>query len=144
MNVLDIAVYSKLTGDAGAGGVNTLATGGIHQMKAPQTAGLPRVVFQELTRKNLYTFRVLAAGHVFYQFKALAADTPTDEGATLAGTIADRMETLLLDPTMTITGKTLLYCRPDTSIPPYPEWDDVNSRDIYHKGFIAELWLAPT
>lgn len=142
MNALDIAIYSKLTGDTGAGGVNTLATGGIHQMKAPQTAGLPRVHFQELLDTALYTFAALSADHVFYQFKALAADTPTDEGATLAGTIAERMRTVLFDPTMTVTGKTLLYCRFERSIPPYPEWDDANSRDIYHKGFIAEIWLA--
>lgn len=141
MNALDIAIYSNLTGDTGAGGVNTLATGGIHQLKAPQTAGLPRVHFQELLDSPLYSFAALSADHFFYQFKALAADT-TVEGATLAGTIAERMRSILSDPTMTVTGKTLLYCRFERSIPPYAEWDEANGRDIYHKGFIAEIWLA--
>ena len=142
MNALEISLYSKLTGDTGPGGVNTLATGGIHQLIAPQTAGLPRVHFQQLLDTAAYSFSALSADHFFYQFKALAADTPTDEGATLAGTIAERMRTVLFDPTMTVTGKTLLYCRFERSIPAFAEWDDTGSRHIFHKGFIAEIWLA--
>lgn len=142
MNVLEQAIYSELTGDTGASGVNTLATGGIHQLVAPQDAGLPRVYFQQLLNTALYSFAALSADHFFYQFKALAADTPTAEGATLAGTIAERMRSILLDPTMSVTGKTLIYCRFERSIPAFAEWDEANSRHIYHKGFIAELWLA--
>jgi hypothetical protein len=135
-NALDAAIYSTLTGDTGAGGVNTLATGGIHQMIAPQAAGLPRVIFQEILNTPSYSFKQLISDHVYYQLKALAADTPTDEGVTMAGTIAERMRTVLLNASL--NGS--IYCRMQRSIPVFAEWDDANSRHIYHKGFICEIW----
>jgi len=133
---LDQAIYSLLTADTGSGGVNTLATGGIHQLTAPLTAGLPRVIFQEVLVTPAYSFSTLNADNVYYQLKGLAADTPTDEGASMAAKIAERMRTLLFNAVL--NGS--IYCRMQRSIPAFSEWDTVNSRHIYHKGFIVQIW----
>lgn len=141
---LDIAIYSKLSGDTGMGGVATLSTGGIDQMIGKQGASFPRTLFQELTAMHQYSFGSRQCVHEFYQFKAMAVDpvNSSDEGVSLAGAIVDRIVTLLTDPTMTVTGSALLYCRPDRSIPPFIEWDSMNNRNVYHKGIICELWLT--
>ena len=133
---LDIAIQSLLTGDTGAGGVNTLATGGIHQLTAPLSAGLPRVIFQEILVTPAYSFSTLNSDAVYYQLKALAADTPTDQGVSMAATIAERMRTILFN---TILNGSI-YCRMQRSIPAFSEWDTVNSRHIYHKGFVVQIW----
>lgn len=141
MNALDAAIYTKLTGDTGAGGVNALATGGIHQLIATGTLGFPRVHYQELLNTGIYSFNTLSADHCYYQFTAFAVDGQVG-GAVLAGTIAERIRTLLTDPSMAVTGKTLIYCRFERSIPARAELDLDGSRHIYSKGGIYEVWLA--
>jgi hypothetical protein len=134
-----------LTADTVSGGVNhsvTGATGGFHQLIAPQTATLPRIEFHELLTTALYSFRSLQADHVFYQIKALATDTPIGAGTTIAGNLSERARALLTD-----NSSMGLYCRFERSIPPYAEFSTVGSggrdgRYIYHKGFICELWVA--
>jgi hypothetical protein len=141
---IDTALNTTLLADTGAGGVNhatTGATAGFHQSIAPQGTGLPRVEYHELPTFPLYTFDALVASHAFYQIKALAADTPTGDGPTIAGNLSERMQVLLMDNSLGL-GSTTLYCRVERTIPPFPEWDDINHRYIYHKGFICELWLG--
>lgn len=144
MNALDQAIYSTLTNDTGTGGVNhatTGATGGFHQLVAPQNATFPRIHFQELLDTALYSFQTLNADHVYYQFTSFAVDG-NEEGVTVAGRLAERARILLTDPSMSVTGKTLLYSRFERSLPARAEWDETNNRYIYSKGFILELWLA--
>ena len=144
MNALDVAITSKLIGDVEAGGVNhptTGATGGFHQGTAPQTATFPRLHFQELIDTALYSFSALQADHVFYQFNWFAVDG-NEEGVTVAGRLAERARTLFTDPSMSVTGKTLLYSRFERSIPQGFDWDDTNNRYVYSKGFILEVWLS--
>jgi hypothetical protein len=141
---LEKAIYSKLSGDNGAGGVATLSTGGIHQLFGTQGGSFPKTIFQELTFIHNYTFTARAFIKGFYQFKAMAIDpvNTTDQGVSLAGAIVDRIVTLLTDPGFTVTGSSLLYCRPTHSLPPSVEWDKENGRSIYHKGIICEMWLT--
>jgi hypothetical protein len=141
---IDTALKAVFDADTGAGGVNhatTGATAGFHQSIAPQGTGLPRVEYHELLTTPEYTFRSRVADHSFYQIKALAADTPTGAGPTIAGNLSERMQVLLKDNSLGL-GSTTLYCRVERTIPPFPEWDDINHRYIYHKGFICELWLG--
>ena len=144
MNALDIAIYSLMTIDTGAGGVNhatTGATGGFHQLVAPQNAGFPRIHFQEILDTALYSFRNLISDHCYYQFTVYAVDS-NETGTTTAGRLAERLRSLLTDTSMSVTGRTLLYSRFERSFPASAEWDDTNSRNIYSKGFLLELWLA--
>ena len=144
MNALDIAIYSLMVADTGVGGVNhatTGATGGFHQGVAPQGATLPRIHFQETLNIAEYSFQTYVADHCYYQFTAFAVDG-NEEGATVAGRLAERARVLFTDPSMMVSGKTLLYSRFERSIPPGYEWDAVKSRFIYSKGFLLQLWLA--
>lgn len=144
MNTLDVAIATTLTADTGTGGVNhvtTGATGGFHQLVAPQGSTFPRIHFQELIDTPLYSFRNLIADHCYYQFTSFAVDG-NEEGVTVAGRLAERARALLTDPSMSVTGKTLLYSRFERSLPARAEWDDTSSRHIYSKGFILEVWLA--
>ena len=144
MNALDIAITSTLNADTGAGGVNnasTGATGGFHQLIAPANATFPRIHFQELVTSALYSFQTLSADHCYYQFTSFAVDG-NEEGVTVAGALAERARTILTDPTMSVSGKTLLYSRFERSLPARADWDDVIKKHIYSKGFILELWLA--
>jgi len=148
LNALNDSIYSLMTADTIVGGVNnatTGATGGFHQLIAPQNAGFPRVHFQEILDTGVYSFQNLSADHCYYQFTVYAVDSPigTETGTATAGRLAERLRVLLTDPSMSVTGKTLLYSRFDRSIPPQAEWDDFGGgRFIYSKGFYLELWLA--
>jgi hypothetical protein len=140
---LDIAIYSKLTGDTGAGGVNhatTGATGGFHNGSAPQDAGFPRIHFMELVTTAGYSFSTLISDHSYYEFTAFAVDGQS-AGGTTAKTLIERVRTLLTDPSLTVTGKTVLYCRFERTVPRRPEWDDAGSRFVYSAGIIVEIWL---
>jgi hypothetical protein len=130
--------------DTGAGGVNnssTGATGGFHQLVAPQLATFPRFHFQEILDTALYSFTNLISDHCYYQLTAFAVDG-NEEGVVTAGRLAERARVLLKDPAMSVSGKTLLYSRFDRSIPARAEWDNGGNRFIYSKGFYLELWLA--
>jgi len=141
---LDQALYSTLTADTGAGGVNnatTGATGGFHNPVAPQAAGFPRMHFIELTSTALYSLRNLLADHCYYQISAFAVDGQS-EGVATAKSLIERAKVLLTDPSMTVTGKTLLFCRYERIIPTPPEWDAANNKYIHSQGMILEVWLA--
>lgn len=141
---LDEAIYAKMVADTGAGGVNhatTGATGGFHQGVAPQNATFPRIHFQELLDTAFYSFQTLKIDHCYYQFTAFAVNS-NETGTKTAGRLAERARTLFTDPSMSVSGKTLLYSRFERTIPPTFQWDDTSNRYIYSKGFILELWLA--
>lgn len=142
VNVLDDAIGRKLIADTGTGGVNhatTGATGGIYQFGPPESAGFPRIHFQEILHTAQYSFQTLSADHVYYQYTAFAVDE-NEPGAITAGRLADRVRTVLTDPVLTVTGKATLYCRFDRSIPSSREWD--GKRFIYQRGGYVEVWLA--
>src|SRR5882757_3909541 len=90
----------------------------------------PRTVFQRLPFVHGYSFSSRQYIHGFYQFKGLAIDpiNTTDEGVTLTAKIVDRLIALLTDPSITVSGSTLLQCRPDREIPLMNEWDAPNKR----------------
>ena len=142
MLALDIGLKSALDADTIAGGVKTLATGGIHQLRAPEKTVEPYVVFQEAGDFPIYAFRnTLIADHIFYFIKGVAIDL-NEGGATIVAKIADRLKTLLTNPTLTVSGKTVLSCRFDRSYPPMVERDEVNQRDVYSRGILAEIWVS--
>ena len=142
MRDLDIGLRAVLTADSGAGGVSMLATGGIHQLRAPEKTVEPYVVFGEASDFGLYGFgNSLQADNVFYFFRAVAVDA-NESAASVVAKIADRLKVVLTNPTLTVTGKTVISCRFDRSYPPLPERDEINQRDIVSRGILAEVWLA--
>lgn len=146
---LDIAFYTRLTGDAGTGGINhpvTGATGGFHNPVAPQIVGgqpvgFPRVHFSELVTTAMYAFANLSANHVYYQFTTFAVDGQSG-GVTITKTLSERIRTLLTDPSMSVTGSTLLHCRFIRTNPLVAERDETKDRFIYSQGIIVEAYLT--
>lgn len=145
MNALEVAITTLMLADTASGGLNhatTGATGGFHQGTAPQSATFPRIHFQKIQKRPLYAFKNLSARYLYYQLTAFAVDS-NEAGADTAGRLAERAEALFTDPSLTVTGQLVQYCRPAVSIPDRFDWDETNSRYIYSKGFYLELWLAP-
>ena len=141
MNVLDTALKTKLDADTGAGGVANLATGGIFQLDAPQKTVPPYLIFQEANDTPGYTFgNLLAFDHVYYVLRAFAVNA-NEDGPQTAGKIADRLKVLLTNPSLAVSGKTVLSCRFDRSYPPLKEFDSANNRFIYSRGVLIETWL---
>lgn len=143
MNALDTGIYNLMSGDTGAGGVATLSTGGIFQ-KPPETATPPYTRFREATDELIYAFgNTIQADHFFYVMQAWAKDTPNAaSGPITAGAIADRLRVLFTNPSLTVTGKTVVSCRVDRSLPPLEEWDSTSQAWWYTRGVIVEAWLA--
>ena len=151
MNVLAVAIKTLLDADTGAGGVAALVgTDGdglkqIYHAKASPKAVPPYVIFREPLDTPLYTYGPTVSGdHVFYAIQAFAADSPTASGTSMAGSLADRIRTLLLSPALTVSGKSVRYCAPLQIMNPTEEWDDINSRWIYGRGWLVEMWVADT
>ncbi len=142
MNVLDIAIKSALSADSAPGGVAALATGGIFQLDAPQGTSPPYLIFQEANDQPGYTFgNTLVYDHAFYMIRGFTADGNTS-GQAQASVIADRLKTLLTNPSLSVSGKTVLSSRFDRSYPPLKEFDSANNRWIYSRGVLCEIWLS--
>lgn len=146
MNVLDASISTALDADSGAGGVAALATGGTFQLDAPQGTVPPYVIWQEASDFPGYAFaNTLKYDHVFYMLRAFAVDDPNtthESGPLTAGKIADRLKALLTNPSLSVSGKTLLSARFDRSYPPLKEWDAANNRYVYSRGILCEVWVS--
>lgn len=147
MTTLDAAMRTVMTADTGSGGVNhssTGATGGFHQLDAPQGTLYPYVVFQEASDVPGYAMgNALKFDHVFYMIRAFAKDSPTDGGAIVVGSLADRLKVLFTNPSLSVSGKTIMSCRFDRSFPPLKEKDRITSGDfVYSRGVLVEVWLG--
>lgn len=145
MNALDEAIVGKMTADDDPGGLNEPdvgATGGFHQLVAPQGSGYPRIHFQELDDQPLYTTTGIFADNHFYQIVAYAIDHPVyGAGVDIAGRLAERARTLFSDASLTVAGKAIIYCRFRGLVPPAALWDtDSNNQYVYSKGLVLELW----
>ena len=149
MNVLAAGLMTLLSADTGAGGVATIVgTDGdgnkqIYQSKASQKAIPPYVLIREPSDFPQYAFgNSNQADHVFYLVQGFAADSPTASGPATAGTLADRIRALCLNPSLTVSGKTVVSCAPLQTTTPLEEWDDTNSRWIYSRGWLIDIWVA--
>jgi hypothetical protein len=147
MNALDEVLVSVMLADGDSGGLNEPengATGGFHQLVAPQSAGFPRCRFQELDRQALYSFRSRVANHLFYQMMFDAVDHPTlGSGVDIAGRLKERAIDLFTDPQgLTVEGHTLLYSRFRGDVPPQALRDEGDDRYVYSKGMVLEIWLT--
>ena len=147
MNALEVMLVAAMIADTDPGGLNEPengATGGFHQLVAPQSAGFPRCRFQELDGRVLYSFGGPVASHFFYQLSFDAVDHPTlGEGAAIAGRLKERAAELFTDPEgVSVEGHTLLYCRCRGDVPPQAVKKDTEDVYVYTKGMVLELWLA--
>lgn len=146
MNALDQALYSVMSGDTGTGKLATLSNGGIWQILAPENTAFNYTVFQEVLDTPSWAFgNALTHDSVFYQIKHYSVDeanNTTTPGPDAAGAMADRARVLLTNPSLSVSGKTVLCCRFNRGVPAMREFDEANNRFVYSKGSIFEVWLA--
>jgi hypothetical protein len=133
MKALDGAIRTKLAADTGAGGVNTLATGGIWRMVNPtDPPSYPFVVFQLMTSEDYYTLS--GRNHERPLMLVKAIDHNPDPAPALA--LADRIDAVLTDGSITGAGITVKYCRRVSRI----EYIDQDGDQFYqHCGGMFQL-----
>ncbi|HEX5704872.1 MAG TPA: hypothetical protein VFX97_16865 [Pyrinomonadaceae bacterium] len=146
MNELDRSLKAKMTADGGAGGLATLSNGGFHQQAADENTPFNYTIFERLTDLPSYTFgNVTAFNYTPYQirhYSVKGANNSTLSPQEVTGKMLDRTIVLLTNPSLNVTGKSVLCCRFDREIPLRPEWDETLKRWIYGKGAIYALWLT--
>jgi len=96
-------LYSTLDSDAT---LKQRAPGGVWRGVAPGVQGT-WVVFSLVSELDVYTFDIRAMVEAFYQVKAIAPG----ESSAPAWSAAERIETLLTDKPLTMTGGSLLMIR---------------------------------
>ncbi len=146
MNVVDAALYSKMTGDTGGSGLNSLSNGGFHQIVAKDEAVFNYTVFHCLIDLPEYAFgNVLTHETIPYQIKHYAVDganNTTTSGPVLASSMQERCRAILHNASLNVSGKTVLSCVFDRSIPDGAERDEAGDRWVYSKGGIYLLVIV--
>lgn len=140
MNAVATAIYSKLTGDATLIALLASSTS-VYERVAPEGATMPYVVFFKSDARPRYTLKSRSHIQHLYTIKAVT-ESPADAiDGEPAGDIDERIDTLLgTDGTLTISGRTLLYCRRREDMPDYDEKQ--SDRVFLHRGGIYEIWSA--
>lgn len=140
MNELDASIYNKLTGDATLTGLLAAGTASVFNGMAPQGAAMPYVVFSAASDRDGYTLDAEATVDFIYGVKAVTSSPAGSPTKKAAGTIAARIKTVLNDAPLTITGRTWLSTRRESSID-YSE--PANSNVYFHVGGNYRIWIAP-
>ncbi len=137
MRAVDIALNSRLTADLGtAGTLGTLGITGVYRMQAPQGSVEPYVVFQEQAGVDSYTFNARDARSLVYLVKAV----DVGPSGLRAAQAAERIDTLLTDKPLTITGWTNLRLRRESDVE-YSEID--NGKTYQHIGALFRVDVRP-
>ncbi len=146
MNALDLAILSAMAADTGTGKLATLSNGGIFQLVAPEGTPFNYTLFQCLVELPEYNFgNVEVYRDAPYQVRHYSVDganNSTKSGQEVAGLMDDRCRVVLTNAALNVSGKTLLLCRFDRSIPLRPEWDESGKRWIIGKGSIYRIGVA--
>lgn len=123
------AIYGKLAGDTTlTNQLGTAAPGyakSIYYQKAPAKATYPYVVFSKQAGTPRYAIGAKAYDNEVWLIKAVDRDNPSigKETADIADAIATRLDELLTDSTLSISGKTQLLLRRQSDVD-YPETTD--------------------
>jgi hypothetical protein len=132
INALKTALTSRLAGDASL----TSLQGGtaVYDTQAPQGADAPFVIFQKVSAVPSYTMGQRAFDNTVVMVKSV-----TRGGSkALGGSVAERIDALLDDLPLTISGATNLYLRRQQDID-YQETD--KGVPIHHIGATYSVWV---
>jgi hypothetical protein len=125
------AIYTLLTADDTLTDLLSSSSAVYHE-QAPKEAAFPLVIFNRQSGTRIYTFGGEAIRPEVWLVKAVTQS----ESASTAEAIDARLETLLDDAALSVTGSTLLYLRRDSDVS-YPERD---GQDFYrHVGGLYRL-----
>lgn len=134
MNALEQGLYNKLTGDSTLTAM-LAGTASVFYGIAPDGEDAPYIVFNEQSDTPIYSLGAKSFDNVIYQVKAVSAGT----NQLTAGSIAERIETVLNDATLTVTGKTAAYCRKTSGVH-FQEED--HGRLHQHRGGLYRIYLT--
>lgn len=135
MNPVRSAIYARLAGDATLTGLLSSATAIYHQV-APQSAATPFIVFHRQAGDPVWQFDGAHVQHDLWLVKAIDRAS----SASRAEDIAARIDTILTDAPLAVTGRVLLavYRESDVS---YPETSDGGT--YRHEGAQYRLQTTP-
>lgn len=125
------AIYGKLAGDTTLNALLGSPASGyskaIYYNQAPTGAAFPFVVFNKPAGAPVYTFKVgtAAMDEEIWEVKGIDHSTTADA----ADNIASRLDALLTDGALSISGRTQLYLRRESDVD-YSEVDD-GERYVY-------------
>lgn len=132
-------LYSLLSGDAGAGGVNTLVGGRIYAYVAPSGAAFPLVVYSRQAGHDVMgvgTVRIMASE--LYQVKVIGKGATVSFGAIKA--VADRIDSLLQGASGSVVDGLILSCVREQAI----SYVENSGSDIYsHLGGLYRIQVTP-
>ena len=135
------ALYGKMAGDTTLN--NMLASPPVganksifHQM-APEGADLPFVIFQKQSGTPTYAMSTLAMDNEVWMVKGVARSGTTGTAGTAgASAISTRLNQLLTDGAISISGSTQLYLRRESDVEYAEEVDGVRYQ---HAGALYRL-----
>lgn len=117
------AIYGKLAGDSTLNALlGTPAPGfskSIYYQQAPQGASFPYVIFNDQAQTPRFALASKAYDNDVWLIKGVDRSGTADP----VDSIKDRLETLLTDATLSISGRTNIYLRPESAVG-YPETTD--------------------
>lgn len=117
------AIYGKLSGDTTLTNLLGTAAPGytksIYYQQAPEKAGFPYVVFSKQSSTPRYALGARLYDNDLWLIKAVDRRDTADG----ADAIASRLDALLTDASLSISGKTQLYLRRESDVD-YPENSD--------------------
>lgn len=134
------AIYGKLAADTTL--TNLLGTPApnfaqsIYHEVAPSKASFPYVVFNKQSGTPTYSLKTTAFNEDVWMVRATDRNTTAD----LAEQIASRLDALLTDASLSISGQTQLYLRRESDI----DYSEVTDGQTYrHAGSLFRLIFQP-
>lgn len=121
-NAVTAALYSKLSSDGTLTGM-LAGTTAVYQGVAPAGAATPFVVFDTQAAVDTYVLGGRATEDYLFLVKAITKG----RSAARAGTIADRVDAVLTDGTLSVSGQNHLYLRREGQI----RYEEIDQGDTY-------------
>lgn len=133
MDPVRAAIFSALTADAT---LMTLATQAYHSV-APQSAAFPLIVFNQASGTPILQFQGAHIQNDLWQIKGIARGS----SATPAEDIAARVDVVLDNASLAITGRVHLYLRRESDVPTYSEQE--SGETFWHCGSLYRIFTVP-
>lgn len=127
VNAMGSALFSTLDGDAT---LDSLGCAGVYLDMAPQAAAYPFLVIGLVASDDAYTFGVRSHQEAAWQV------TAWDQGgsARRAGQLMDRVDQLLTDGTVTVSGYSTLMIRREGQVPTLAQRDEQTGLELRAQG----------
>ena len=121
------ALYGAMAGDGTLTGMLATAPGGysqsIYYQQAPSAAGFPYVIFNKQAGTPAYAMGPMPAARLRDNDIWLIKGIDRSDTADIVDDIASRLDALLTDGALSISGRTQLYLRRESDVV-YPEVSD--------------------